>query len=201
MLAGELYRLLMAGGDRDGDFIRHVLACPLAMAQAETGRKLDQALGLAANDVTALLLAHFPHAASFLADRFAFDGLGDQPASIEEPDLRALLLNNQSQPSPLSTWMAHIIARRSLETNHLWQDLGFLDRTDLSRMMRELFAPLAQANARDMKWKKFFYRELCQQEGMSICKSPVCDSCTDFAICFGTEDGPSLLAQIARASA
>ncbi|MBR9973328.1 nitrogen fixation protein NifQ [Magnetospirillum sulfuroxidans] len=200
MLAGELYRLLMAGGTRDSDFCRHVLACPLALAHGESGRKLDVALGLSANDVTSLLLCYFPHAAAFLADRFSFDGQGDQPVSLEEPDLRTLLRANASQDGPQAVWLAHIVARRSLESNHLWQDLGFIDRTDLSRLMRDYFAPLAQANARDMKWKKFFYRELCQQEGMSICKSPVCDSCPDFSICFSREDGPSLLAQIARAA-
>ena len=201
MLAGELYRLLMAGGDRDSDFVRHVLACPLALAQGEAGRKLDQALGLSAADITTLLLTYFPHAAAFLAERFSFDGQGDAPASIEEPDLRDLLLQHRSRPGAEAVWMAHIIARRSLESNHLWQDLGLTGRADLSRLMREFFAPLADANQRDMKWKKFFYRTLCQMEGMSICKSPVCDSCADFAICFGAEDGPSLLAQIARAHA
>lgn len=198
MLAGELYRLLMAGGDRDGDFMRHVLACPLALAYGETDRPLDQALGLSATDLTTLLLTHFPHAAAFIAGRLDFHGGGDSPASLEEPDLRQLLIDNRSQPGPTAIWLAHTVARRSLQSNHLWQDLGFVDRTDLSRLMRDTFAPLAAANARDMKWKKFFYRELCQQEGMNICKSPVCDACTDFALCFGAEDGHSLLAQIAR---
>lgn len=201
MLAGELYRLLMAGADRTSDFARHVLACPLALAHGESGRSLDAALGLSASDVTALLLTRFPHAAAFLADRLAFDGQGDQPASPEEPDLRRLLLDNRGSSGPDGVWLAHIVARRALETNHLWQDLGLRDRSDLSRLMRLHFAPLAQANAHDMKWKKFFYRTLCQSEGILICKSPVCDTCTDFAHCFGAEDGPSLLAQIARAPA
>jgi nitrogen fixation protein NifQ len=148
-----------------------------------------------------LLLSHFPHAAAFVAGRLNFDGQGDVLASLEEPDLRQLLIDNRSDTGPEGIWLAHIVARRSLQSNHLWQDLGFIDRSDLSRLMRDTFAPLAAANSRDMKWKKFFYRELCQQEGMSICKSPVCDHCTDFAICFGAEDGASLLAQIARASA
>ena len=199
MLAGELYRLLMAGADRTSDFARHVLAAPLALAHGERGRPLDAALGLSAGDVTALLLTHFPHAAAFVADRLSFDGQGDAPASIEEPDLRQLLLDNRSAPGPDAVWLTHIVARRSLDSNHLWQDLGLKDRSDLSRLMRDYFAPLAAANSRDMKWKKFFYRTLCQSEGILICKSPVCDACTDFAACFGAEDGHSLLAQVSRA--
>lgn len=194
MLAGELYRLLMAGADGDGDFVRHVLACPLALAHGERGRGLDAALGLSANDVTALLLTFFPHAAAFIGDRLTCNGQGDAPASLEEPDLRQMLLDGRGTSGPEGVWLAHIVARRSLEANHLWQDLGLRGRSDLSRLMRDFFPALALANNRDMKWKKFFYRTLCQNEGVLICKSPVCDSCDDFAKCFGAEDGHSLLA-------
>ena len=50
-----------------------------------------------------------------------------------------------------------------------------------------------------MKWKKFFYRQLCQSEGVVICKSPVCSACEDFAQCFGQEEGASLLFSAAPA--
>ena len=196
MGAGAVYRLLMAGADRIGDFPRHVLACPLALALGDGERGLDTALGLAADEIALLLDSRFPQAAAGpLAGLLRFDRDGDRPASLEEPDLRALLLAHCGAPPPLGPWLARIIARRSLESNHLWQDLGLFDRSDLSRLMSAYFAPLAAANQRDMKWKKFFYRTLCQQEGLNVCKSPVCDSCSDFAQCFGDEDGLSLLAR------
>jgi nitrogen fixation protein NifQ len=55
----------------------------------------------------------------------------------------------------------------------------------LSRVLRRRFEPLARRNVRDMKWKKFFYRELFMRDGVLVCKAPVCDICTDFAHCFG----------------
>jgi nitrogen fixation protein NifQ len=38
-----------------------------------------------------------------------------------------------------------------------------------------------------MKWKKFFYRQLCLREEILICKSPTCADCCDQAKCFGPE--------------
>ncbi|HSV28031.1 MAG TPA: nitrogen fixation protein NifQ, partial [Candidatus Omnitrophota bacterium] len=36
--------------------------------------------------------------------------------------------------------------------------------------------------------------QLCGLEGIAVCKSPICDACDDFAVCFGAEEGASLLA-------
>ncbi len=199
--AGAVYAWLMSPADPDG-FCRHVLACGLAAANAENGVSLSQATGLGWDDLARLVAAEFSHAASLLDDASpATDG--GRPATIEEPDLRALLLANASpQAGPVTAerleWLARLIARRAQCANHLWQDLGLPRRKDLSRLMAEFFAPLAQANDRDMKWKKFFYRRMCEDEGMSLCKSPVCDSCDDFIDCFSGEDGHALLARNAR---
>lgn len=39
-----------------------------------------------------------------------------------------------------------------------------------------------------MKWKTFFYRQMCEDEGVFICVSPVCGTCSDFHICYGPEE-------------
>ena len=49
-----------------------------------------------------------------------------------------------------------------------------------------------------MRWKKYFYRRICDLEGFSLCAAPHCSVCTDFASCFGDEDGMSRLAQMSR---
>lgn len=54
------------------------------------------------------------------------------------------------------------------------------------------FHRLRLLNRLDMKWKKFFYRQLCEREGVAICKAPTCDACTDVGICFGAEAGEPL---------
>ena len=40
----------------------------------------------------------------------------------------------------------------------------------------------------DMKWKKFFYKQLCQTEGIHTCRAPSCEVCADYQACFGPED-------------
>ncbi|CAA7615280.1 nitrogen fixation protein NifQ [Magnetospirillum sp. UT-4] len=190
-MAIETYRWLVAGGYGD-PFDRHVFACALAVAIADPLRPPAVALGLSAECLAAVAGRYFPHAPGLLAGLDPDeDGMAAQ--AIEEPDLRSLLIANGSCGSVEEAWLAHIIARRSLEPNHLWQDLGLSSRGDLGQLMRRHFAPLAEANFGDMKWKKFFYRQLCQAENIVICKSPVCEQCDDFRVCFGTEDGASLL--------
>jgi len=164
-------------------FDRHVFACAVAIAG---GEPLGIGLGLSAAALAALAARYFPGDA-----RFNGPG-GDAPAALEEPDLRALLLDHARAGSDEAVWLAHILARRSLGANHLWQDLGLPNRADLSALIRRHFPGLAAANRGDMKWKKFFYRELCRREGMLICKAPTCESCTDFDVCFAAEDGPPL---------
>jgi nitrogen fixation protein NifQ len=39
-----------------------------------------------------------------------------------------------------------------------------------------------------MKWKKFFYKQLCEREGVNACKAPSCAACDDYSKCFGSED-------------
>lgn len=192
-MAIDTYRLLMAGRSGSDDFDCHLFACAVAIARTVPARPLAEGLGLPAASFATMMATFFPH-----VDLSAGAGCGAEPASLEEPDLRNLLLDHRSRGAIEEEWLAAIIARRSLETNHLWQDLGLTGRGDLSRLMQTHFAPLAARNSRDMKWKKFFYRTLCGMEGITICKSPICDTCDDFTHCFSAEDGESLLAQNQR---
>ena len=63
------------------------------------------------------------------------------------------------------------------------------------------FPALALRNSQDMKWKKFFYRMICRDEGFSMCTAPCCSECSDFALCFGDESGESLFARSRLSSA
>ncbi|MDD5249442.1 MAG: nitrogen fixation protein NifQ [Rhodocyclaceae bacterium] len=106
----------------------------------------------------------------------------------EFDDLVELLLEHRVEPSEQNAWLAYAVASSAMGANHLWQDMGLPSRKALSELMREHFPALAAANTRDMKWKKFFYRQLCGRAGVPICKSPHCADCCDYAICFGAED-------------
>lgn len=183
MSPSEIYYWLMRYPANKDDFDRHVLASALSFRQA---------LGLSHKQWQDLLGEYFPHA------RASWQINESSEAAIEEADLAQLLLAHQATGRDYEKWLAQIIARRCQEPNHLWQDLGLRNRGELSRLLERNFPSLAAQNQGDMKWKKFFYRKLCQAEGVPICKSPVCDICCDFSHCFGGEDGLSLIAQGAR---
>ena len=184
----------------DRDFDAHVFACLLAAAATEQAAgevTLCERLGLGPDDLADLVARWFPHAWSILP------GAGARASAASSDDdeiamLRDLLLSNRATPSDDSRWLAAMIARRAMEPNHLWEDLGLRDRTELSRLLMRHFAPLASRNTRNMRWKRFFYRALCEDDGLAMCSTPVCTSCADFALCFGEESGESRLAYARR---
>jgi nitrogen fixation protein NifQ len=91
-----------------------------------------------------------------------------------------------------------MVARRAMEPNHLWEDLGLRERAELSRLLMHHFAPLAARNTGNMRWKRFFYRMLCEDDGFVMCTTPVCTQCNDFDLCFGEESGESRMAERRR---
>ncbi|MCX8016995.1 MAG: nitrogen fixation protein NifQ, partial [Rhodocyclaceae bacterium] len=108
-------------------------------------------------------------------------------ADDEFQDLLELLLEYRAVPDEESYRVAYWIASAAMGENHLWQDMKLPNREALSRLLAEYFPALAAKNVHNMKWKKFFYRELCARAEVLICKSPHCAACDDYAVCFGPE--------------
>jgi len=160
----------------------------VAIAALEA-RPLTEALGLSRSQLDRLAARHLP----VLSVPSAPDD-GPGPDALEEPDLREYLLECRAGRGEEEEWLAAIVARRSLLANHLWQDLGLADRSQLTTLFQRHFPELARRNRADMKWKKFFYRQLCQREGIPVCKAPNCQVCADAALCFGPETGEPLVA-------
>ncbi len=106
----------------------------------------------------------------------------------ELDDLRQLLLEHRSAADPSTEWVAEIVTVACMAQEHLWRDLGVWSRRDLSQLMYRNFPDLAARNVRDMKWKKFLYKQMCEAEGIYVCRAPSCDACTDYDRCFGPED-------------
>ncbi len=179
------YDALIAAGTGDPSE-RHVFACALAIAERDSAASLSQGLGLAAADLQRLIATYFPAFAA-LAAAIPADAEAGADA-IEEPDLRRLLLDHRSRGVVEEEWLAAIVARRSLGANHLWQDLGLFHRRELSALLDRHFHALAVQNVGDMKWKKFFYRQLCARDGIFVCKAPNCAICVDYPVCFGPEE-------------
>ncbi|TVR83549.1 MAG: nitrogen fixation protein NifQ [Rhodospirillales bacterium] len=189
----------MADG-RGDDFDRHVFACALDLAAGDGVAGLPRHLGLDRVALTELAATYFPRAVEAIQAVPAGDPANPDPEALEEDDLRRLLLDHRSRGMPAEEWLAAIIARRSIAPNHLWQDLGLAHRSELGRLMHRHFGPLAARNVHDMKWKKFFYRELCERDGVLVCKAPNCAVCDDVAHCFAPEDGDPLTALTAPLS-
>ena len=176
-------------------FDGHVLACVLSIAAEESAPdcSLAQALGVSGKSLRGMIAQYFPDALDHLK---AFGLDSELVVEDEEQSLRMLLQRSRSTPGPFSSLLAAIVARRAMQPNHLWQDLGLTNRSELSALMLRHFAPLAARNNQDMKWKKFFYRMICRDDSYRLCAAPSCSECCDFNGCFGDESGESRLARV-----
>lgn len=194
------YRLLTGMHPADADisndfsFDRHVLASILA-AGAMDGGLLSEKVGLSSDELAALLAQEFP-SVRIKGDDLLLGSKRDD--NDEVTMMRDLLLAQRSTEGDTGRWLAAMIARRVMEPNHLWADLGLRDRGELSRLLNRHFAPLARRNVKSMRWKRFFYRRLCEDEGLILCTTPVCTECKDFNFCFGDESGESRMAERRR---
>lgn len=105
----------------------------------------------------------------------------------EFSDLAELLMEHRTVKDEKSYWLAYAIATACMDSDHLWQDMGLPNRAVLSKLLSTYFTSLFQLNTKDMKWKKFFYRQLCERSGLFVCRSPSCEACGDYNACFGPE--------------
>ncbi len=103
-------------------------------------------------------------------------------------DLYSLLVAHRRGQSVSELWMAKVVAAGCLGAKHLWQDLGLDNRQTLSDLLFVNFPELAANNTRNMRWKKYLYKQLCEREGAYVCRAPSCEQCAAFSECFGTED-------------
>ncbi|MER9767925.1 nitrogen fixation protein NifQ [Mesorhizobium sp. M0189] len=180
----------------DRRFDQHVLACVLsrALEEIEAGEATaTEATGLSRAELRDVLARCFP---AIPINAFALEEVSEPEPDLEEELLRGLLLAHARPGDPASARFAKIIARRAMRNDHLWQDLGLFNRTDLGRLLASHFPTLAAGNTQNMKWKKYFYRKLCEAEGFSLCSAPSCRECNDFESCFGPEEGESRLTRI-----
>ena len=107
---------------------------------------------------------------------------------LEKEDL-VNLLGHYSRANDLEIrWMISIIVAGCLGSDHLWQDLGLWSRSQLSSLLHYNFPELAAKNTMDMKWKKFLYKQLCEEEGLYVCRAPSCNVCIDYSKCYGPEE-------------
>ncbi len=197
----ERYAALRAAqtpkADDGAAFDDHIFACFVAvgLTEEETGvATLTDALGLSGTELARLFATRFPLGAL----PFPLWREGQPVLEDEETLLRELLSSHRVRDDEAAAWLVAILARRSMRDDHLWQDLGLFNRAELSGLLARHFPALHAGNVNAMRWKKYFYRRICDLEGFSLCAAPHCSVCKDFASCFGEEDGMSRLAQMSR---
>jgi nitrogen fixation protein NifQ len=105
----------------------------------------------------------------------------------ELDDIVELLLDHRCDNSQATRDMAHFVAQSCMGDNHLWQDMGLPNRDALNTLMHTYFPTLHAKNSGNMKWKKFFYKQLCERAEIFLCKAPTCGVCEDVDKCFGPE--------------
>lgn len=165
---------------------RHLFACVLAVAVAEPCDPAA-ALGLSREELADLLHLYFP--AATLNDLEALTAPASAPPPRIDADLHNLLgayLPHDADgwtPAP-SLWLIRILVARTNHPGHLWHAMGLFARPELTAAIRRHLPALAAAN-RGMRWKRFLFRQLCDQRGGIMCKMPDCGECSDHAFCFG----------------
>lgn len=191
-VADPLYRSLISSEAPAGiaSEDRQMFACLLAVASQEA-QPLSGALGLSEENIDALLAEFFPAAGRDLFKPKA----QDDPGAVQEPnqDLLKILLahvpcdttGGMQQPA---AWLARILAARAALPGHLWLAMGFFERQELTSAIRRLLPTLAAANQQGMRWKRFLFKQVCDGTGGTMCKSPNCGVCSDYALCFAPDD-------------
>lgn len=147
---------------------------------------LPDALGLTSDDFNALKACYF---ADYPLSEHAPSGKQlDFSRMLERQDLIDLL-KHYSRPHSLETdWIIAILVAGCLGDDHLWHDLGLWSRPQLTALLNYNFPALAAKNTHDMKWKKFLYKQLCEAEGLYLCRAPSCAVCADYHKCYGSEE-------------
>lgn len=161
-----------------------LLAHMLATWQAGGG-VLPERMGLAPAAYRRMLARHFPQ--TDVPEQAPCGVMVNPERAAEAGELRRLLLEHRADEDEEREWMTDIVVAACMGGNHLWQDLGLWSRKELSELMRINFPALAARNDRDMKWKKFLYKQLCMAEGIYTCRAPSCQVCVDYQVCFGPE--------------
>jgi nitrogen fixation protein NifQ len=172
--------MAQAGGFANDDLLARMLASHLRGMGA-----LPAGLGLARADFAALMTRHFP---GYILPAGWADEAVEASRQAEREDLLTLFMEHRAGRDESERWLAAIVSSACMGGDHLWQDLGLGSRGDLSRLITQNFPRLAAKNSRDMKWKKFLYKQLCDREEVRVCRSPSCEVCADYAKCFGPED-------------
>ncbi|MBD1388218.1 nitrogen fixation protein NifQ [Neiella sp. HB171785] len=105
----------------------------------------------------------------------------------ERNELVSLLLEYAAEDAQHVDSVAVMVATACLSPAHLWKSLGLTSRQQLRQLLTFFFPQLVALNQQNMRWKRFFYRCLCERSGDYVCKAPNCVDCSSYQECFTAE--------------
>lgn len=143
---------------------------------------LPDCLGLSPDQFEAMRAQYFPD--TLVPCKALLSTGADYSDMPEKNDLKQLLIQGNTTQQPETEWISELLINACLGADHLWQDLGLWERKELTALMRYNFPLLAARNDKNMRWKKFLYKQLCEAEGIYVCRSPSCEVCEEYSECF-----------------
>jgi len=186
-----VYRTLMDSAPPPGavEENRHLFACLLSVA-ADEPYDTAAALGLNAGELKELLQAWFPAVdpECLCIPEASAQNPPEYNKEVLEIVLSHVPVGSDGNPEPSSFYLARMIAARTAHPGHLWVAMGLFERPQLSASIRRLLPSLADANNKNMRWKRYLFKQVCDLNGGMMCKSPNCGDCSDYAICFPEDE-------------
>lgn len=165
---------------------RQLFACLLTVASREPYPTAD-ALGLTTAELSDLHRTIFPQWDPAAAEGLTVD---TEPLPEINGEVRLWLLSHVPADKtipPACRWLAKTLAARAAHPGHLWIAMGLFMRPQLSSAIRRHLPSVFAANNKSMRWKRFFFKQVCDLHGGTMCRTPNCGECSDYALCF-TED-------------
>lgn len=193
------YDWLMSHAKDPQDGLVRAFAGVIHNASRREGPAPNLAMGLSQERFVELLDRYFPGVSRELYAHTCATPCDDcvKLRADEFDDLVRLLLDHRADDGEQTEWLAYAIASACMGGNHLYEDMGLANRQALTDLLNRHFTTLFVKNIGNMKWKKFFYKQLCDRAEVKACSAPSCQVCNDFDACFGPEDETGL-ASLAR---
>jgi nitrogen fixation protein NifQ len=66
--------------------------------------------------------------------------------------------------------------------------MGLFERPELTSSIQRHLPGLISANHKNMRWKRFLFKQVCDRNEGNMCKTPNCVDCSDYTLCFAGDE-------------
>ncbi len=188
------YGWLLARARNPEDELTLVFASVIQAIARGSIQPPNPGMGLDLDQFSELLDRYFPGGSAEILDAGFQAEYSDfvSPLASEFEDIVAILMEHRSHDARHNEWLAYAVASGCMGSDHLYHDMGLPDRNTLSALLEHYFTALFRKNVHNMKWKKFFYKQLCDRAEIIMCPTRNCNSCIDYKNCYSPEIEPAM---------